>query len=659
MSTPTCAPMLGPMVNPCGSQIDPQLVARLSGQFSALGQHLHEVAADLTRLRSQLEVSAPQPVQSSAPMPMPMPMPTAAPQATPMQHPAAVPYPVQPTYPAQAMYVAQPPRPPGPAVSQPVPVAGSDPTRSASPPRRDPWWQRDGLVSRVLAVAGAAVTLIGVVMLLVLAAQAGFFGPVARVVAGAVFSGALVGAGLRVFGRSGGRVGGIALAGTGIAGGFLDVVAATTYYGWLPPALGLALAAAIAAGGMVLATRWRSQPMAALVVLAVAALAPALADGLTIGLLAFLVLLQIAGFAPQLGRDWPYLHAARTIPVVVALLAAFASVSWGGGGWWDGVNGPVAALIALAATVAVVGVGTSLIVVRRRADDVTATAMLAASTLPLLLSGGVLARWTEVAVQCTLAAALLGVLATVPALPGHTRVALSAVAAVAVLQASIGATPGDALPVTLLVLALGLVTAGARSRSRIAFLIGFGFAALGGLLFVEAAPPAALATAADAPSSLAVIASGMLLAAVTVLLVVHARGVGLPAADRTDAAWVAAGVVTVYAGTAAVVAAGVAALGAQPGFIAGHCAATLSWMVLASAMLRWGLTHPERTHLALGAGLAVTGAALAKLFLFDLATLDGVFRVLAFIGVGLLLLAAGTRYARAFATGAQREQPGI
>ncbi|SEL83911.1 DUF2339 domain-containing protein [Rhodococcus maanshanensis] len=55
-----------------------------------------------------------------------------------------------------------------------------------------------------------------------------------------------------------------------------------------------------------------------------------------------------------------------------------------------------------------------------------------------------------------------------------------------------------------------------------------------------------------------------------------------------------------------------------------------------------------------GAGLTLTFAALAKLFLFDLATLDGMFRVLAFIGVGLLLLAAGTRYARAFAEGAQR-----
>ncbi|MFE3618420.1 hypothetical protein, partial [Streptomyces anulatus] len=96
-----------------------------------------------------------------------------------------------------------------------------------------PWWQREGVISRVLAVAGVGVTLVGVLMLLVLAAQAGFFGPGARVVAGAGLSVVLVGLGWRVFGRPGGRVGGIALVATGIAGLYLDVVAVTGYYRWI------------------------------------------------------------------------------------------------------------------------------------------------------------------------------------------------------------------------------------------------------------------------------------------------------------------------------------------------------------------------------------------------------------------------------------------
>lgn len=42
--------------------------------------------------------------------------------------------------------------------------------------------------------------------------------------------------------------------------------------------------------------------------------------------------------------------------------------------------------------------------------------------------------------------------------------------------------------------------------------------------------------------------------------------------------------------------------------------------------------------------------AVAKLFLFDLATLDGLARIGAFIVTGLLLLGGGTLYAREYAT---------
>ncbi|MFD4469271.1 DUF2339 domain-containing protein [Rhodococcus sp. NPDC058505] len=604
------------MVNDGGSQIDPQLMGRLPGELATLGQRMHEVAADLARFRAQVDAWG------------------AAGQVPPAA-PAQPVYPHPPGYP-HAWHSA----PPLPAVPAAQPA-----------PAREPWWQRDGLVSRVLAVAGGAVTVIGVVMLLVLAAHAGYFGPAARVVAGGVFSAALIAAGLRMSGRRGGRVGAVAAVGTGIAGGFLDVVAATSYYGWLPPAVGLAVAAVIACGGMVIATRWDSQPMAALVVLAVAVLAPVLADGVTPTLLAFLLLVQIAGFVPQLGRDWPYLHAARTLPVVFALLAAFAAAAVGSDP--IGQHGGVAAstLVALAVAVAVVGVGTALSMVHRRAGDGTATAMLATSTVPLLLSGGVLARWPEVAVQCSLAAALLALLVAAPRLPGHTRAAIAAVAAAATLQASVGATPDDALPVTLLVLALGLVTIAGRAGSRIAFAAAAGFGILGAAQFHAELPLTALVSADGVTSSFPVLVAGVLLSVVAVLLTVTARSLGLLGGDRVDAAWIGCGVVIVYAGTAVVVTGAVAILGTDPGFVAGQCAATVAWMVLASALLRWGLTRPDRAHLALGSGLALAGAALTKLFLFDLATLDGVFRVLAFIGVGLLLLAAGARYARAFATG--------
>ncbi|EME16614.1 DUF2339 domain-containing protein [Rhodococcus triatomae] len=627
------------MTNPGGTQIDPQLVARLSGEFAALGQHLRGVSEDLTRLRVQLEV----PARPASP--------TVA--APPQQHVPYVPMPPVPVppVPMPTIHAAQP------AFAQPAYQVGHAPQVPPRPapvaqPRREPWWQRDDLVSRVLAAAGAAVTLIGVVMLLVLAAQAGFFGPVARVVSGAVLSAALVTAGVRVYDRSGGRVGAIALTVTGLAGGFLSAAAATTYYGWLPPLLGLALAAAIAATGMLLATRWESQPLAALVITAIAILAPVLTGGVTVTLLAFLVMLQIAGAYPQLGRDWPYLHVARTLPAVVAMLVVLADAAWSGIGLWpDGFRPAVALLLAAAATVAVVGAGSAVLVVRRNADDVTSSAMLATSSLPLLFTGTVLTRWVEVAVLVATAVGLVTLLVAVPDLPRHTRVAASAVAALAALQASVVGTPGDTLPLTLLVLALGLVAISHRTGSRIAFTVATGFGLLGGPMFLSIASPEALTDPDATSTSLVVIVAGTLVAGAAVAFLLTARTLGLLTADNTAAATIIAGVVAGYAVTATVVTAGVAALGPATGFVAGHTVATLLWMALATAVLRWGLTHPEHARLALAAGLTLTGAALAKLFLFDLATLDGGYRVLAFLGVGLLLLAVGTRYARAFASG--------
>jgi uncharacterized membrane protein len=46
---------------------------------------------------------------------------------------------------------------------------------------------------------------------------------------------------------------------------------------------------------------------------------------------------------------------------------------------------------------------------------------------------------------------------------------------------------------------------------------------------------------------------------------------------------------------------------------------------------------------------------MAKLFLFDLGTLDGMFRVTVFIVVGLVLLGMGAGYARLLAQQDQQE----
>jgi uncharacterized membrane protein len=88
------------------------------------------------------------------------------------------------------------------------------------------------------------------------------------------------------------------------------------------------------------------------------------------------------------------------------------------------------------------------------------------------------------------------------------------------------------------------------------------------------------------------------------------------------------------------------------GFTAGHAIVTVSWTVGALVLLVRGLRRPALRI----TGLVLVRAAVAKLVLFDLVALDGLAQAAAFPGAGLVLLTAGTRYARMVAE-AERTPP--
>ena len=182
-------------------------------------------------------------------------------------------------------------------------------------PQRDEGW-----IGKVLAVAGVAVTLIGVVLLLVLAAQAGILRPEIRVGAGAVLAGALVAVGSWLYARPGGRVGAIALAATGVAAAYMDVIAVTTIYDWVSAPVGLGIAAVIGGGGLTLARRWNSEHLGLLVLVPLIVLAPVVTDGITLLLVGFMLALSAASLPVQLGKDWIWMHAARTAACTFPLL---------------------------------------------------------------------------------------------------------------------------------------------------------------------------------------------------------------------------------------------------------------------------------------------------------------------------------------------------
>ncbi|KUI29489.1 hypothetical protein AU196_03930 [Mycobacterium sp. IS-1742] len=579
------------------------VIARLSTDFAAISRQLARVSADLTEL-DRLLADRPPAAQ-------------AAPQPLPIYMPSPVPRPVPPL----------PPPPPAPLPPPPPRV------------RRE---RSEGWIGKVLAVAGVAVTLIGVVLLLVLAAQAGVLRPEIRVGAGAVLAATLVAVGCRLNARDGGRVGGIALAATGIAAAYFDVIAVTTIYQWIAAPVGLVLAAAVGGGGLALARRWDSEHLGLLVLVPLIALAPVLTDGVTLLLVSFMLALSAATLPVQLDRDWLWLHAARTAAVTLPLLAALV--------FDRGHDLLVAGACGIAALLALAG---ALLVLPRTSRRVAMSLLTAAGVAPVLCVSLTADRVVASLMNAALAAALLAIVLSaqwLPAVAGPVRQIWSALSAVSALIAVTVAFDGEvAAP---LLLAMAAVVAVAGRHDEVARWSALGFAVTGGGLYVAYAPPSALVYAVETsgPDAAAVLVSSLLLIAAAVAIARAWTGRTGAGEDNARMLWAATGGVATYAVTVFCVTTGVLIGGTGGGFFGGHVAATICWIGAAAALFGYAARRPrtERPPF-LAAALALVSAAMAKLFLFDLGTLDGIFRVTVFLVVGLILLGMGAGYARLLA----------
>jgi uncharacterized membrane protein len=576
------------------------VIARLSADFAAISHQLARVSSDLTELDRLLAAPAGRPAPYVPPV---MPY-----------TPAPAPY-----WPQQYAYVPRPTAPPRPPMTMPA------------PPRPRPE-RSEGWIGKVLAVAGVAVTLIGVVLLLVLAAQAGILRPEFRVGAGALLAGALVAAAAWLYARPGGRVGAIALAATGIAAAYMDVIAVTTIYDWVPAPAGLAVATVIGGGGLTLARRWNSQHLGLLVLVPLIGLAPVVTDGITLLLVGFMLAISAASLPVQLGKDWIWLHAARiaapTFPLLVALAADYLDSRRDL--WLAGVCG-------IAAVLAIVS---ALILLPRTGNRVAMALLTAAGVVPVLCVSLAVDRVVAALMSGALSAALPAIVLTrLPGVTGVVRQVWSALSAISALIAVTVAFDGHVAGPVLL--AMAVVVAGAGRRDTVARWSALGFAIAGGGLYLSYAPPSSLvrATALSTPAAVSTLVSSLLLVACAVAL----------AWSSKDEANMLAGsaAVVVYAVTTFTVTAGVLVGGTGGGFFAGHMAATIWWIAMAAALFIYAarMARTERS-LPIGGGLALVAAAMAKLFLFDLGTLDGIFRVVVFIVVGLVLLGMGAGYAR-------------
>lgn len=527
--------------------------------------------------------------------------------------------------------------------------AGQFPVMAPVGPPRQPWWQREGVVSKLLALTGVAVTLSGVVMMLVIAARAGILTPWVRVAAGAMLSAALIEAGSRVHLRPGGRVGGVSLSATGIAGFFCCVVAITSVYHWVPTAVGLAIAGLVAAASVWRAMQWRSQLLAVAVTVAAAVLAPVLTGGLNTELVLFLVLLQAAGIAPERIRGWAALLLVRTVPAVLgalSLVVRFANVT-------DGSFGDNAQHTILPVVIAALGL-ISMLSARRGRVESAAAALLA--YLPLIVIVAQLDG--DLALLVGAGSAVATVIAAVIARP--LSIEQSAVVAISASTVALAGaatfTLGEWLPVILMTIALALTTVAGQLRNRVLAITSMGFGALAVVAYLAHTDVRALMIAGVAVDhlTLASFVGSLLLAVWAPLAALGLRRIS--GSDSSRPWLVGAGVVSLYGLTVSILAVGTATCGTA-GFHTGQFGVTVTWMALGIGLLALSLRVADYAKIGILGGLTLAAAAVTKLFFFDLATLHGMTRAATFIVVGLLLLLAGSRYAQAFAHRRSQELP--
>lgn len=280
--------------------------------------------------------------------------------------------------------------------------------------------------ARGLALAGGAVTLLGIVFVFALAASRGWIGPAARCAIGAGVSLLLLAAALEVRRRFGAVAAALAAAGTGIGGLYVTLYATSRVYHLVGNEVVWVAVVAIAAVAVWFALAWGSQMLASLGLVAVV-LAPLMIDtdlnGVGLGASAVGAAVALAIGAP---RRWRVLgglaYAALLVQVGDYVIETRQS------GYFDGVAFQVtwphrgtAALIA-SCTFALALAGA--VAYRRHADrlDILSTGLASLSVPLALLSVWVLLK-TDVAegVAFLIVAAAYAATATAARMLGRLR----------------------------------------------------------------------------------------------------------------------------------------------------------------------------------------------------------------------------------------------
>jgi predicted membrane protein DUF2339 len=199
------------------------------------------------------------------------------------------------------------PRPPAPART-PAREASPFPRPKAPRSAPSPVNLEELLGGRLLALVGGVAVLIGLGLFVALAADRGWLDVTTRIVLAFAGSGALFASGVTIGERRGRTQASLALVGTGIAGLFLSLTAATAQYDLIPSAVALPGALAIGALATAVALRWDSRTIGGLGILG-SLVAPVLVDAdPTHETLLFLMVAFASSTAVLVWRRWEWLR---------------------------------------------------------------------------------------------------------------------------------------------------------------------------------------------------------------------------------------------------------------------------------------------------------------------------------------------------------------
>lgn len=188
------------------------------------------------------------------------------------------------------------------------------------------WWQREETVTKILAVLGGVITIIGLVFLAMLAYKSGILGPQSSVILAAVICVIVFASAFKARKNNPDGVLGPALIVVATLGGLVDVWVAVFKLEWYSPVLGSIITTMLVIVGLLVAYTWNHEKLGIIIT----AFSPLFilpvainiinADYFTPAFSGCILATALAAFAVRWGNEWGALHMTASFVFILGVL---------------------------------------------------------------------------------------------------------------------------------------------------------------------------------------------------------------------------------------------------------------------------------------------------------------------------------------------------